>query len=382
MKKRVFIIVLDSLGIGEMPDAANFGDAGSNTLKSISRSSFFSVPNLLSMGLGNIEGIDFLPKAKHPRALFGRMLEASRGKDTTIGHWELCGVVSERPLPTYPDGFPEALLEEFSRRIGRGVLCNKPFSGTEVIRLYGKEHMETGKLIVYTSADSVFQIAAHEEVVPVKELYRICQVARGLLQGEHGVGRVIARPFITGKDGFERTANRHDFSLAPPKETVLDLAKKAGLDVISVGKIEDIFASVGITEGHRTASNAHGMETCLAIAKRDFEGICFVNLVEFDSHFGHRNDVDGYARALSEFDAFLPSLWEEMRREDLLIVTADHGCDPATPSTDHSRESVPVLLMKKGQEGKDLGVRESFADVAQTVAEHLSLPAAFGKSLL
>ena len=381
--KRAFIIVLDSLGIGALPDAAHFGDEGSNTLKSISASRFFSVPNLLELGLGNIAGTDYLPSVRKPRAAFGRMAERSMGKDTTIGHWELCGVISEKPLPTYPDGFPPEVISEFENRCGRRVLCNKPFSGTEVIALYGEEHLKTGDLIVYTSGDSVFQIAAHESVVPLPELYRICEIARELLKGEHGVGRVIARPFVTGENGFERTANRHDFSLAPPKDTLLDRAKAEGLEVISIGKIEDIFASRGITEGHRTTSNANGMELCLEIADREFEGICFLNLVDFDAKYGHRNDVDGYARALSEFDAFLPSLLEKMRDEDLLIVTADHGCDPATPSTDHSREYVPVLVYGKGLAGKDLGSAESFTAVAQTVAEHLGLKENFAcKSFL
>lgn len=375
--KRVFIIVLDSLGIGALPDAHLFGDEGSNTLKSISASACFSVPNLLSLGLGNIAGVDYLPKKELPLAAFGRMAEASRGKDTTIGHWELCGVVSENPLPTYPNGFPDDLIAEFEKKVGRKVLCNKPFSGTEVIRLYGEEHLRTGDLIVYTSGDSVFQIAAHEEKVPLSELYRICEIARELLQGEHGVGRVIARPFITGENGFERTANRHDFSLAPPEKTLLDRAKESGFEVISIGKIEDIFASCGITEGHRTTSNANGMELCLKTAERDFEGICFLNLVDFDAKYGHRNDVDGYAAALSEFDAFLPDLLKKMRDEDLLIVTADHGCDPATPSTDHSREYVPVLLYGKDFAGKNLGTAKSFCAVAQTVAEYLGIKECF-----
>ncbi len=375
--KRVFLIVLDSLGIGELPDAHRFGDEGSHTLKSISSSPEFSIPNLLALGLGNICGMDFLPKTEKPLAAYGRMAEKSLGKDTTIGHWELCGVVSEKPLPTYPDGFPEDVIAEFERKVGRKVLCNKPFSGTEVIRLYGEEHMKTGDLIVYTSGDSVFQIAAHEEVVPLPELYRICEIARELLQGEHGVGRVIARPFITGKEGFERTANRHDYSLAPPKETLLDRAKKQGFEVISIGKIEDIFASRGITEGHRTTSNQNGMEVCLRLAERDFEGICFFNLVDFDAKYGHRNDCDGYARALSEFDGFLPRFLEKLREDDLLIITADHGCDPATPSTDHSREYVPILLYGKGLEGKDLGTTESFTAVAQTVADYLGLKGTF-----
>ncbi len=371
--KRVFLIVLDSLGIGELPDAARFGDEGSHTLRSIAGSDEFCIPNLIKLGLGNIAGQGFLPRSEKPLAAFGRMAERSLGKDTTIGHWELCGVVSEKPLPTYPDGFPVEVICAFEEKVGRKVLCNKPFSGTEVIRLYGEEHMKTGDLIVYTSGDSVFQIAAHEEVVPLPRLYRICEIAREMLQGEHGVGRVIARPFITGENGFERTANRHDFSLAPPKKTLLDCAKEKGLDVISVGKIRDIFASRGITRGHRTVSNANGMELCLEIADEDFEGICFLNLVDFDAKFGHRNDVDGYARALSEFDAFLPRLLEKMREEDLLVITADHGCDPATPSTDHSREYVPVLLYGCGLAGKDLGTAESFAAVAQTLSDFFGL---------
>ena len=283
----------------------------------------------------------------------------------------------EKPLPTYPNGFPPEVIEEFEKRVGRKVLCNKPFSGTEVIALYGEEHVKTGDLIVYTSADSVFQIAAHEDVVPLAELYRYCEIARELLQGEHGVGRVIARPFITGKGGFERTANRHDYSLAPPQKTLLDFAKEKGFDVISIGKIEDIFASRGITEGHRTSSNRNGMEICLETADRDFEGICFLNLVDFDAKYGHRNDVDGYAAAISDFDSFLPGLLGKMREEDLLIITADHGCDPGTPSTDHSREYVPILVYGKGLAGKELGISESFAAVAQTVSDYLGLEEKF-----
>ena len=380
--KRVFLIVLDSFGIGELPDADRFGDEGSHTLRSISKSPRFRIPNLLKLGLGNIEGQDFLPRAEVPLAAYGRMAEKSLGKDTTIGHWELCGVVSDKPLPTYPDGFPPEVIGEFEARVGRKVLCNKPFSGTEVIRLYGREHMETGNLIVYTSGDSVFQIAAHEEVVPLQELYRICGIARELLQGKHGVGRVIARPFISGENGFERTANRHDYSLAPPQKTLLDCAKERGFDVISIGKIEDIFASRGITEGRRTVSNANGMEICLETADRNFEGICFLNLVDFDAKFGHRNDVDGYADAISEFDVFLPRLLEKLREEDLLIITADHGCDPATPSTDHSREYVPVLLFGEKVASRDLGTVESFAAVAETVSCFLGLEEHFSSENL
>lgn len=383
MKKRVFLIVLDSLGIGALPDAADFGDEGSHTLKSISRSEKFSIPNLLKMGLGRVKGQDDLPEEKSPVASYGRLAEASRGKDTTIGHWELAGVVSHRPLPTYPDGFPQEILDELEKRCGRKSLCNKPFSGTEVIRIYGEEHLKTGALIVYTSADSVFQIAAHEEKIPVEELYRICTIARGILQGEHGVGRVIARPFVGEIGAFTRTAGRHDFSLEPPAETLLDVLQRAGKDVISVGKIVDIFASRGITEAHRTKSNADGIRCLSEICDRDLDGLCFVNLVDFDSLYGHRNDVDGYAAALSEFDAALPSLMAKMRENDLLIITADHGCDPATPSTDHSREYVPLLVYAKGKKARDLGTGESFSDVAVSIASYFDLAHSFdGRNFL
>ncbi|MBR2615258.1 MAG: phosphopentomutase [Clostridia bacterium] len=374
MGRRVIILVLDSLGIGEMPDAALFGDEGSNTLKSISRSPRFHIPHLLRMGLGRVDGVDYLPAEPHPIAAWGRMRERSKGKDTTIGHWELAGVVSEKPLPTYPEGFPPEVLEAFCRATGRDVLCNLPFSGTEVIRLWGEEHMKTGKLIVYTSGDSVFQIAAHERTVPVEELYRYCKIARDILQGEHAVGRVIARPFTgTPEEGFTRTSRRRDFSLTPPAETLLDAAKAANLSVKAVGKICDIFASRGITEAYKTASNREGMEKTLALLEEDFEGILFTNLVDFDSMYGHRNDVDGYAAALSDFDAFLPRISEAMKKEDLLLITADHGCDPATPSTDHSREYVPVIAYGNGVVPQSLGTRESFCDLAETCARFLSL---------
>ncbi len=377
------MIVLDSLGIGELPDADQFGDKGSHTLKSIAGSEKFSVPNLLKMGLGNIRGCEFLPSCDSPLASFGKMAEKSRGKDTTIGHWELCGVISPQPLPVYPNGFPADLICEFEKRCGRKVLCNKPFSGTEVIRLYGEEHMKTGDLIVYTSADSVFQIAAHEEIVPLPELYRICKIARELLTGEHGVGRVIARPFIGEKGAFVRTANRHDYSLPAPGVTLLDALKEAGKDVIGIGKIEDIFASRGITESVRTRSNKDGMNVILSMAEKDFDGLCFLNLVEFDSLYGHRNDTHGYAAALSEFDLFLPSFLAKMKEEDLLVICADHGCDPGTQSTDHSREYVPLLVYGKGMKGIDLGERESFSDLAKTLSEYFGLTHTFpGKSFL
>ena len=291
------------------------------------------------------------------------------GKDTTIGHWEIAGIVSPEPLPTYPNGFPAELIEEFEQKTGRKVLCNRPYSGTEVIKDYGKEHLETGALIVYTSADSVFQIAAHEDVVPVPELYRYCEIAREMLVPPHNVGRVIARPF-TGVYPFTRTANRHDFSLKPPADTMLDLLRRAGYDTISVGKIYDIFAGCGITESHRTTSNTHGMQVTKELQSRDFNGLCFVNLVDFDMKYGHRNDVAGYAAAATEFDVFLSSFIKDMGKDDLLLITADHGCDPSTPSTDHSREYTPMLLYGEGvKRGVDLGTRASFADISATVLD-------------
>ena len=370
--KRVFLIVLDSCGCGWEPDAAQFGDEGANTLLSCSRSKEFSVPNLLRAGLGNIDGIDFLEKTEQPLGACGRLRERSMGKDTTIGHWELAGVVSENPLPTYPNGFPPEVLDAFSAATGRGVLCNQPYSGTDVIRDYGREHLETGKLIVYTSADSVFQIAAHEELVPPEQLYEYCRAARKNLTGPHGVGRVIARPF-TGEWPFTRTANRHDFSLEPPAETLLDAVKAQGKDVIAVGKIHDIFAGRGITETIFTHGNTHGMEVTMGLAERDFTGLCFVNLVDFDMLYGHRQDPDGYARALREFDGWLPGFVEKLGPEDLLLITADHGCDPADDSTDHTREYVPLLALGRGVRPGNLGTEPTFAAVAATVAELLGV---------
>ena len=311
--KRVFLIVLDSVGIGEMPDAAEYGDAGSNTLRSASKSKYFSMPNMRKLGFFNIEGVDIGEKEKNPAGAFARMKELSKGKDTTIGHWEIAGVVSEAPLPVYPHGFPKSVIEEFKRRTGRGVLCNRPYSGTEVIKDYGEKHLATGDLIVYTSADSVFQIAAHEKIVPVEQLYAYCKTARELLRGEHGVGRVIARPFAGTAKHFKRTLARHDFSLEPPRETMLDQLKEEGYDVISVGKIADIFAGRGITEAVRTAGNEEGIDRTLAFMEQDFEGLCFTNLVDYDMLYGHRNDVDGYAKALTFFDAQLPKLLRRMK---------------------------------------------------------------------
>ena len=371
MAKRVFLIVLDSVGIGEMPDSAEWGDAGSNTLKSIREHQNFNCPCLKSLGLFNIQGVG--GGVSSPLASFARMNEQSKGKDTTIGHWEIAGVVSERPLPVYPNGFPEEVICEFERRTGRKTLCNKPYSGTEVIKDYGKQHLETGALIVYTSADSVFQIAAHEDLVPVKTLYEYCEIARDLLKGEHGVGRVIARPF-NGEHPFSRTPNRHDYSLTPPSVTMLDLLNEKGFDVISVGKIYDIFAGRSLTESNRIKNNLDGMRITIEKADEDFSGLCFVNLVDFDMTFGHRNDIAGYANAMTEFDVELKKLLPKLGEEDLLIITADHGCDPGTPSTDHSREYTPMLAYGKMiKEGVDLGTRGSFADISATILEYLGV---------
>ena len=366
--KRVFLIVLDSVGIGALPDAASFGDAGANTLLSCTRSQHLHIPNLIAAGLGNIDGVSFLPKTENPTAIHGRLAEKSAGKDTTIGHWELAGIISENPLPTYPDGFPEEVLKPFREQTGRGVLANAPWSGTAVIEEYGAQHMKTGDLIVYTSADSVFQIAAHEDIVPPETLYQYCRVARNILQGRHGVGRVIARPFVGAPGNFTRTANRHDFSLEPPKETLLDKVKNAGLSTIGVGKIHDIFAGRGLTEYVYNKSNADGMNHAMNYARQDFSGLCFVNLVDFDMTYGHRRDVDGYAKALSEFDAWLPEFLAALGQEDAVIITADHGCDPGfTKSTDHTREYVPFLLLGKGIAPQNIGTKDSFTYVAEVV---------------
>ena len=382
MPRRVFLIVLDSLGIGEMPDAARFGDEGSHTLRAIRYHSNFHCPNLEKLGLFHIEGVGDAPETV-PTAAHARMTEASAGKDTTIGHWEIAGVVSDTPLPTSPEGFPPEVIDAFSRRVGRGVLCNRPYSGTDVIRDFGKEHIRTGDLIVYTSADSVFQIAAHEDIVPVEELYRICEEARDMLRGEHGVGRVIARPFA-GEYPFIRTPRRHDYSLTPPKPTMADRLSEEGLDVIAVGKISDIFAGRGMTESHRTGSNAEGMRATSEMACRDFHGLCFVNLVDFDMTYGHRNDVAGYANAMTEFDRWLEDFLPTLGEEDLLLITADHGCDPSTPSTDHSREYTPLLLIGRAVRPVNLGTRATFADISATVLDYLGVPQGdpAGESLL
>ena len=368
MAKRVFLIVLDSVGIGEMPDAHLWGDEGSNTVGAIRRHPDFSCPNLEKLGFFNIDtvggGVD------SPLGSYARMHEASKGKDTTIGHWEIAGIYSPRPLPTYPNGFPKEIIDEFSKRTGKGVICNLPYSGTDVIRDFGEEHLKSGDLIIYTSADSVFQIAAHESLVSREELYRYCKIARELLQGEHGVGRIIARPF-DGEYPFKRTSGRHDFSLTPPSVTVPDLLKEKGYDSISVGKIYDIFAGRGFTESHPTVSNDNGCEKAIEIMKRDFNGLCFINLVDFDMVYGHRNNLEGYAKAMTAFDAKLGEMLELLRDEDILIITADHGCDPSTPSTDHSREYTPMVIYGSSiKGGVNLGTRESFADIGSTVLEY------------
>ena len=372
--KRIFLIVLDSCGIGAMPDAERFGDVGVNTLRACASSEKFHIPNMTAAGLGNIDGVDYLPRTDAPAGAVARLTEASMGKDTTIGHWEIAGLISPDPLPTYPGGFPEEVLEPFKAATGRGVLANAPWSGTEVIAVYGDEHVKTGDLIVYTSADSVFQIAAHEEVVPLEQLYEYCKIARKQLRGKHGVGRVIARPFVGESGAYKRTANRHDYSLEPPRKTLLDAIKEAGLASIGVGKIYDIFAGLGTTEHVYNQSNAHGMEHTLRYAEQDFTGLCFVNLVDFDMLYGHRRDIDGYANALTEFDAWLPRLMEKLGEEDIVMITADHGCDPAyLATTDHTREYVPLLILGKAVKPVNLGTRASFADIAATVAELLGV---------
>ena len=368
--RRVFLIVLDSVGAGELPDAADFGDKGAHTLGSVHKSGALNIPHLLSLGLGNIDGLDFLGKASAPKAAHAKAAEASRGKDTTTGHWEIAGVVSERPMPTFPDGFPKALLDEFAKRCERGVLCNKPYSGTKVIADYGEEHIKTGNLIVYTSADSVFQIAAHTDVVPLEELYRYCEIARELLTGDYGVGRVIARPF-DGVHPFRRTADRKDFSLEPHGETLLDALKSEGYDVWSVGKISDIFAARGVTVSFPEHGNPDCMAKTAVLQKEEFHGLCFVNLVDFDMVYGHRNDAVGYAQALNQFDLFLGDFLAGMREDDALVICADHGCDPGDISTDHTREYIPVLVYGLGIQPKNMGVLSTYADIASTVAEML-----------
>lgn len=371
--RRVFLIVLDGLGVGGAPDAADFGDAGAHTLRSVHSTGRLRIPNMERLGIGLVEGAEFLQSPPSPLASVGTLRELSAGKDTTTGHWELAGLVSGAPMPTFPGGFPPALIDAFTRATGREVLCNRPYSGTQVIADYGEEHLRTGKPIVYTSADSVFQIAAHTDVIPLDELYTLCRTARGLLVGDWGVGRVIARPFVGAAPHFVRSADRRDFSLAPPKQTILDILSRSGYDVLSVGKISDIFAERGITESYPDHGNGACMARTAELAGRDFRGLCFVNLVDFDMQYGHRNDAVGYAEALNAFDAFLGELLPLLGREDALLITADHGCDPGDTSTDHTRERVPLLVYGKALEPRTLGVRDGFATVAKTIADLLGI---------
>ncbi|MGE5379828.1 MAG: phosphopentomutase [Methylocystaceae bacterium] len=374
MVKRVFLIVLDSAGIGELPDAADYGDVGSNTLANTAAAvGGLVLPQMGALGLGNIEAIAGVSPTAAVGA-FGKAASQAKGKDTTTGHWEMMGCILGQPLPTFPEGFPDQLVTEFERRIGRRCLGNKVASGTAIIEELGPEHLRTGWPIIYTSADSVFQIAAHEEVIPLTELYRICEEARSILTGPWGVGRVIARPFIGETGNFTRTSNRHDYSLPPISTTYLDCLVQGGQNVIAVGKISDIFAGHGISRSIHTSGNTDGLEITLSLAGEDFQGLAFVNLVDFDMKYGHRNDIRGYADALEEFDQWLIKFKSAMQANDLLIITADHGCDPTTSSTDHSREYIPLLVYGAGvREGVNLGVRETFADIGRTVCELLGV---------
>ena len=371
--KRVFLIVLDSVGIGAEPDAHLFGDEGSNTLGAVREHINFNCPNMVSLGLFNIDGVGGGVVA--PRAAHARLQESSMGKDTTIGHWEIAGILSEKPLPTYPCGFPDEIIAEFERVCGRKTLCNKPYSGTDVIRDYGEEHIKTGALIVYTSADSVFQIACHESIYPPERLYEICEAARELLTGEHGVGRVLARPFIgNNSNDFTRTSNRRDFSLKPPKDNLLVKLTDNDIPVMAVGKIEDIFCGEGITYAVHTKDNNDGIDKTIEYMENTEGGLIFTNLVEFDSVWGHRNNTEGYAKGLEDFDSRLPEIISRLKDEDILIITADHGCDPTTESTDHSREYVPVLFYgNKLKNNINLGTGSTFANIGQTVAEYLGI---------
>ncbi len=381
--QRVIWIVLDSVGVGEMPDAAAYGDVGSDTLGNIARLRTLHLPNLARLGLGNLKSLPHIEPAPHPAGAFGRCALASPGKDTTTGHWEMVGIHLEKPFPLYPRGFPPEIMQEFEGRIGRGTLGNCAASGTEILKELGEEHMRTGKPIVYTSADSVFQVAAHEEVIPLWELYKICETARDILRGPYEVGRVIARPFIGRPGSFARTPNRKDYAVPPPKGMLLDQLEAGHVEVFSIGKIFDVFLGRGIQEHEKTKSNADGMAKTLDALDQLERGLIFINLVDFDQQYGHRNDVEGYARALEEFDAWLPSLERKLQFEDLVIITADHGCDPTTPSTDHSREYVPLLAYRpRKMEGVNLGVRRSLSDIGQTVAENFGTSISQGASFL
>jgi phosphopentomutase len=380
---RVILIIMDSLGVGALPDAERFGDVGVNTLNNIAKNvSSFKIPNLVNLGIGNLEGVTDIESSNQVLGAYGRSMEVSNGKDTTMGHWEIAGLNISEPFNTYPDGFPEEIIKPFEEKTGRKVLCNKPASGTVVIEEYGQQHVETGDLIVYTSADSVFQIAAHEEVVPIETLYEYCEIAREMLMGKHQVARVIARPFIGQAGSFERTANRHDYSLKPFDKTVLDILKEAGKDVIAVGKIVDIFDGEGITESVHTKSNMDGVDQTLRYMKEDNDGLIFTNLVDFDAKFGHRRNIEGYRDAIEEFDARLPEIIAAMKDDDILMLSADHGNDPSHVGTDHTREYIPILVYGKGiKSNTNMGTRETFADIAATIADVLQVKAPInGKS--
>ncbi|NLN65461.1 MAG: phosphopentomutase [Clostridiaceae bacterium] len=376
--KRIILIVLDSVGIGELPDSRDYGDEGSNTLGNIARAvKGFQLPNLQKMGLSNIDGIDMPPhfqKVEHPEGAYGKMAEKSVGKDTTTGHWEISGIILESPFPVYPKGFPNELIEKFEEKIGRKTLGNFPASGTVIIQELGDEHVKTGFPIVYTSADSVFQIAAHEEVIPIEKQYEICRIARAMLTGQHGVGRVIARPFVGESGSYTRTGRRKDFAISPPSKTILNVLKDNGFEVRAVGKIEDIFNGSGITGSVHTNGNEDGVDKTLKWMQDSFEGLLFTNLVDFDMNYGHRNNPEGYAKALVEFDVRLPEILAQLKEDDILIITADHGCDPTTTSTDHSREYVPLLVSgTRVKKGKNLHIRDTFADIAKTIAEYFDV---------
>ncbi len=372
--KRAVIIVLDGVGIGELPDAAKYGDEGSNTLGNIAKNiDNFRLPNLEKLGLGNIDGIKGFSKNPLPQGCFGKMAEKSPGKDTTTGHWEISGIVMDKPFPVYPAGFPDSIIEEFEGAIKRKILGNIPASGTEIINRLGKEHLNTGYPIVYTSGDSVFQIAAHEDIIPVEELYNMCKIARKILKGEHAVGRVIARPFIGSEGNFTRTVRRRDFSLKPSQKTLLDYVVEKGFKVKTVGKIDDIFMNQGITESIHTQGNIDGINKTINFVNEEFSGLIFTNLIDYDMLYGHRNDINGFAQALIEFDERLPQILNNLKDSDILFITADHGCDPTTLSTDHSREYVPLLVYgKKIATGRNLGIRKTFADLGATIAEYLN----------
>ena len=375
MIDRVILVVMDSVGVGELPDADIYGDKGSNTLENIlKKMPNLSLDHLNNLGLGNIEGLN-IPKVENPKGAYGKALELSPGKDTTTGHWEIAGITLNQAFPTYPNAFPQSLIEQFENAIGIKTIANEVASGTEIIARLGDEHVKTGYPIVYTSADSVFQIAAHEEVIPLEKLYDMCSIARKMLTGEHAVGRVIARPFIGTSGNYKRTSNRRDFSLLPISKTMLDVIKENNLSVMAVGKIEDIFAGVGVTDAVHTKSNMDGVEKTLEYMKTDKKGLIFTNLVDFDMTYGHRNDVEGYGNALKEFDNRLPEIMSSLKDTDVLIITADHGCDPTTASTDHSREYIPLLVYgKQIKPGVNIGIRNGFSDIAATILDMLNLP--------